>query len=191
MSVTGRPTAGGPENVAWTTSVAEPYAPQLSMSCAPASWPPLGRSSISAVVQFGNDDEISVDAIVCGVALANVTFGVLSVTTKRSFVPAGSGSKRPVMFALFATARQRAGVGSMSTTRYPAVGTGVGFGFAFAVALGAADGGGATVGGGSIATGALAEALGVALGGGAGSSFTGLASRVHDTSALAVTRCCK
>ena len=117
MSVTGRPTAGAPENVAWTTSVAEPYDPQLNMSCTPASCWPVGRSSISAVVQFGKLDETSVDEIVCGVVLAKVTLGVFSVTTNRSLVPPGSGWNPPVIVALFATARQRAGVGSMSTTR--------------------------------------------------------------------------
>jgi len=117
VSVTGRPTTGGPANVACTTRVAEPYDPQLSMSCTPASCWPVGRSSISAVVPFGKLDDRSVEEIVDGVVLANVTLGVLSVTTNRIFVPPGSGWKPPVMVALFATARQRAGAGSMSTTR--------------------------------------------------------------------------
>ena len=66
----------------------------------------------------------------------------------------------------------------------------VGFGAGFIVALGATDGGGATVGGGSAAMVALADALTVAVGGGgAGSCLTGLGSREHDASALAVMMC--
>ncbi len=140
------------------------------------------------VVEVGNVDDTSCAAITVGVRLVNVTPAVVSVITMRSTPPA---SKRPAAVEAFATPKQRAGAGNMSTTRYPAVGGGETF------TLGGALGARMIVGavaGGSAAVDGAALALGIGGGGGAdvvGSGVVvGTSLREHETKAAVASICC-